>query len=92
MYLRRVYDLREDHDLTQKAVAEYLGIQPNVYRRYEKGARDFPISVIVKLADYYKVSTDYLLGLEDTPKVSLEGLSEDNVRLVLDLVEALRDK
>ena len=65
LYLRRVYDLREDHDLPQKAVAEYLGIQPNVYRRYEKGTRDFPIPVIIKLADYYKVSTDYLLERTD---------------------------
>lgn len=68
LYLRRVYDLREDHDLTQKAVAEYLGIQPNVYRRYEKGTRDFPISIIVKLADYYGVSTDYLLERTDLPE------------------------
>ncbi len=65
MYLRRAYDLREDHDLTQKAVAEYLGIQPNVYRRYEKGTRAFPLDIVVKLADYYKVSTDYLLGRTD---------------------------
>lgn len=67
LYLRRVYDLREDNDLSQKAIAEYLGIQPNVYRRYEKGLRDFPLHVIIKLADYYKVSTDYLLGLTDDP-------------------------
>lgn len=65
MYLRRIYDLREDNDLTQKAIAEYLGIQPNVYRRYEKGLRDFPLHIIVKLADYYKVSTDYLLERTD---------------------------
>ena len=67
LYLRRVYDLREDHDDTQKAVAEYLGIQPNVYRRYEKGLRNFPIDILVKLADYYHVSTDYLLGRTDKP-------------------------
>lgn len=67
MYFRRIYDLREDHDYTQKAVAEYLGIQPNVYRRYEKGARSFPVDIIVKLADYYRVSTDYLLGRTDDP-------------------------
>ena len=65
MYLRRIYDLREDNDLTQKAIAEYLGIQPNVYRRYEKGLRDFPLHIIVKLADFYKVSTDYLLERTD---------------------------
>ena len=67
MYLRRIYDLREDHDLTQKAVAEYLEIQPNVYRRYEKGIRDFPLEILIKLADFYHVSTDYLLGRTDDP-------------------------
>lgn len=67
MYLRRIYDLREDHDLTQKAVAEYLGIQPNVYRRYEKGIRDFPLEILIKLADFYHVSIDYLLGRTDDP-------------------------
>ncbi|MBQ9331014.1 MAG: helix-turn-helix transcriptional regulator [Oscillibacter sp.] len=67
MYFRRIYDLREDHDLSQKAVAEYLNIQPNVYRRYEKGYRNFPVDVIIKLADYYHVSTDYLLGRTDDP-------------------------
>ena len=67
MYLKRVYDLREDHDLTQKAIAEYLSIHPNVYRRYEKGVREFPLEIVVKLADYYQVSTDYLLGRTDYP-------------------------
>ena len=68
MYLKRVYDLREDRDLTQKKIAEYLGIHPNVYRRYEKGVREFPLELIVKLADYYHVSTDYLLGRTDRPE------------------------
>lgn len=67
MYLRRLYDLREDHDLKQKAVAEYLEIQPNVYRRYEKGIRNVPVEILVKLADLYEVSTDYLLGRTDDP-------------------------
>ena len=67
MYLKRVYDLREDNDLTQKAIAEYLSIHPNVYRRYEKGVREFPLEIVVKLADYYQVSTDYLLGRTDDP-------------------------
>lgn len=67
MYLRRIYDLREDRDYTQKKVAEYLGIHPNVYRRYEKGARNFPLEAIIQLADFYNVSTDYLLGRTDDP-------------------------
>lgn len=68
MYLKRVYDLREDSDLMQKKIVEYLGIHPNVYRRYEKGVREFPLELIVKLADYYHVSTDYLLGRTDRPE------------------------
>ena len=68
MYLRRIYDLREDNDLTQKAIAAYLQIHPNVYRRYEKGIREFPLELIIKLADYYHVSTDYLLGRTDRPE------------------------
>lgn len=67
MYLRRVYDLREDRDYTQKKVAAYLEIHPNVYRRYEKGIRSFPVEYIIKLADFYGVSTDYLLGRTDDP-------------------------
>lgn len=67
MYFRRIYELREDNDITQKSVAEYLGMQPNVYRRYEKGVRAIPVEAVIKLADYYHVSTDYLLGRTDDP-------------------------
>ena len=67
MYFRRLFDLREDHDYTQKSVAEYLNMQPNVYRRYEKGTRAIPVEAVIKLADYYRVSTDYLLGRTDDP-------------------------
>ena len=67
LYFQRIYDLREDRDIKQKAVAEYLGMDPTVYRRYEKGVRSVPVDVIIKLADYYKVSTDYLLGRTDDP-------------------------
>ena len=67
MYFRRIYDLREDRDIKQKAVAEYLGMNPTVYRRDEKGTRTIPVEAVIKLADYYKVSTDYLLGRTDDP-------------------------
>ena len=67
MYYRRIYELREDNDIKQKVIAEYLGMQPNVYRRYEKGIRAIPVEAVVKLADYYQVSTDYLLGRTDDP-------------------------
>ena len=67
MYFRRLQDLRQDHDMTQKAVAEYLGMHVNVYQRYEGGKRDVPVWVVDKLADLYGVSTDYLLGRTDNP-------------------------
>ena len=67
MEIRRLRDLREDHDKSQKAIAEYLNMHRSVYRRYESGERETPSWVIVKLAQYYRVSTDYLLGLKDEP-------------------------
>lgn len=69
MEIKRLKDLREDHDKTQQAIAEYLNMHRSVYRRYESGQRESPAWVIVKLADYYKVSTDYLLGRTDEPSM-----------------------
>jgi transcriptional regulator with XRE-family HTH domain len=63
-----LYELREDGDLTQKAVAEYLNMQPNVYRRYEKGVREIPSWAVIKLAEYYHTTTDYIFGLTEDPK------------------------
>lgn len=66
-YYRRIRDLREDHDLTQRQVAEYLGMTQPQYFRYERGYRDIPTDVLLALADYYHVSVDYLLGRTDEP-------------------------
>ena len=68
MYLRRLRDLREDHDLSQEQIAELLGIQQTVYSRSERGAQTIPLQHLVTLAKYYTVSTDYMLGLTDNPK------------------------
>ena len=68
MEIRRLRDLREDHDKSQKAIAEYLNMHRSVYRRYESGERETPAWVLDKLADYYHVSTDYLLGRTDRPE------------------------
>ena len=54
-------DLREDHDIKQETIANYLGISQQTYSNYENGRREIPIEAIKKLAQYYKVSTDYLL-------------------------------
>ena len=65
MYLKRLEDLRIDHDLTQQQVADVLLCQREVYRRYEKGNRELPLSFAIKLAEFYNVSLDYLCGLTD---------------------------
>ena len=62
MYLPRLRDLREDSDLIQRQVAEILGIDQRVYSTYETGKRDLPLQHLITLADFYHVTTDYLLG------------------------------
>lgn len=59
-----IKDLREDNDIKQKTVAEYLGVSRQTYSNYENGHREIPIWVVLKLSRYYKVSTDYLLGAD----------------------------
>ena len=59
----RLKDLREDADLKQKELAEYLHIKQNTYSQYENGQRELPIDILIKLSKYYNVSTDYILGL-----------------------------
>ena len=58
----RIRDLREDHDLKQKQVADYLMCDQSLYSKYERGERPFPLEYADKLADYYHVSVDYILG------------------------------
>ena len=67
-YQRRIRDLREDHDRPQSQRAAVLGISQTMYARYERGANELPIRHLIVLADYYGVSTDYLLGRTDNPK------------------------
>ena len=61
----RIRTLREDNDKTQKAVAEYLFCDQSLYSKYERGQRDVPVGIIIKLAKLYNTSTDYILGLTD---------------------------
>ena len=65
MYFKRLEELRIDHDLTQQDVADLLGCQREVYRRYEKGTRTIPADFLILLADYYHVTADYILGRAD---------------------------
>ena len=61
----RLKDLREDADIKQQTVADYLHIKQNTYSQYENGQRQLPVDVLVKLAAFYHVSTDYILGITD---------------------------
>ena len=65
---QRIRDLREDNDLTQKQVAKTLCCSQQVYSNYELGQRDVPTAILIALSNYYKVSTDYILGLTNNPK------------------------
>ena len=67
-YRKRIRDLREDHDKTQSEIAAMLGTSQTMYARYERGASELPIRHLIKLADYYKVSTDYILCRTDKLK------------------------
>ena len=62
---RRIRDLREDKDLTQRQIAAILGMSQTGYSKYETGENDVPTHILIKLADFYKTSTDYILGLTD---------------------------
>ena len=64
---KRIRDLREDNDLTQKEIAKMLNCSQQVYSNYELGQRDIPTDILIKLSKFYNVSTDYILGISDNP-------------------------
>ena len=90
-YTKRMRDLREDHDLTQKHIADKLGMKQQQYQAYESGAVQLPITKLQDLCVLYEVSADYLLGLtDDDPLLSkkrreiLSDKSKDALRLFED--------
>lgn len=64
-YYKRIRELREDHDFTQREIAKMLDIPQPQYYRYEQGFRDIPTDILIKLADIYSTSTDYILERTD---------------------------
>lgn len=64
---QRIRDLREDHDLTQEQVSQILCVKQATYSRYESGAINVPVDVLIKLASFYQTSVDYILGLTNDP-------------------------
>lgn len=67
---RRIRDLREDRDMNQTQVAKMLGMSQTGYSKYETGENDLPTAILIKLADFYNVSIDYLLDRTDEPKMN----------------------
>ncbi len=61
----RLKELREDRDIRQVTIAEYLHVRQNTYSQYENGLRQIPLAQLIQLAHYYQTSTDYILGLTD---------------------------
>ena len=64
-YWERIKALREDNDITQNIMANHLNIAQNTYSQYENGKREIPINILVQICKYFKVSSDYILGLTD---------------------------
>ena len=69
MVYKRIRDLREDRDLTQKEVSKSLNCSQQVYSNYELGQRDIPTDILIKLSAFYSVSVDYILGISDDPRI-----------------------
>ena len=70
MMYKRIRDLREDRDFTQKEMAKALNCSQQVYSNYELGQRDIPTDILIKLSRFYGVSVDYILGISDNPTIS----------------------
>ena len=66
----RIKDIREDNDLTQKQISSMFFCDQSLYSKYERGEREIPLSLIIKLADFYKVSVDYLVGRTSNPDIN----------------------
>lgn len=66
----RIRDMCEDNDLTQKQISSIINCDQSLYSKYERGEREIPLSLIIKLADYYNTSVDYLIGRTDNPEIS----------------------
>lgn len=84
MYFQRLRDLREDSDMNQTQIAEILFTSQTVYSRYERGARTIPVEHLLILADFYGVSTDYILGRTNNKKLNNKRpcLTKDRVLLI----------
>ena len=88
----RLKNLRQQHHLTQTQVANRLNLSKTIISGYENNVKTPSQDVLIKLAGLYRVSTDYLLGLDDEEMISVEGLTRQQRRLVEELVRMLQEK
>lgn len=79
MEFKRIKDLREDNDKRQKEIASFLQITQQQYSLYEKGTRTIPVEFLIRLAKYYNVTTDYILGLTDEPQPIYKAKNITNI-------------
>lgn len=82
MYLERLSQLRKSRDLTQEYVADLLGVARTTYAMYEQGNREMDYSLLIKLADFYKVSLDYMFGRSNIP-MHLESYTDDEIEFMV---------
>lgn len=88
----KLKSLRIEKKLTQKQIAERIGLAISAVSSYESGSRYPSYDVLVKLAHIFHVSTDYLLGITNKRNIDVTGLNDNEIELVLQLVEMLREK
>lgn len=86
----RLKELRKSHNYTQNYVARYLGISKSMVSSYEVTHRMPSYKILLKFASLYHTTTDYLLGLSNSKSLNIDGLSDDDIRIVTELVERLR--
>lgn len=82
MLIKRLAELRRKHDLTQEDVAHLLGVVRTTYAMYEQGNREMDYELLIRLADYYKVTLDYLFGRSEMP-IHFESYTEDEIEYMI---------
>lgn len=88
----KVKKLRHEKDLTQQQLAELLGVAVSAISSYESGSRYPSYEVLISLARIFHVSTDYLLGLEKLKIVDVSGLDDNEIKVILQMIDVLREK
>lgn len=88
----KVKKLRHEKDLTQQQLAKLLGVAVSAISSYESGNRYPSYEVLISLARIFHVSTDYLLGLEKLKTVDVSGLDDNEIKVILQMIDILREK